>query len=69
MNSLQEAYYGCAVCPKSFKFTKHLAKHVEESHSRKVLQNKPSNEEIDKKDLRQIGTVERFWNPPLRGCL
>ena len=48
MNSLQEAYYGCAVCPKSFKFTKHLAKHVEENHSRKYLQNKPNNEEVYK---------------------
>ena len=43
MNSLQEAYYGCAVCPKAFKFTKHLAKHVEESHSKKDLQNKPNS--------------------------
>ena len=43
MNSLQEAYYGCAVCPKAFKFTKHLAKHVEESHSKKDLQNKSNN--------------------------
>ena len=48
MNSLQEAYYGCAVCPKAFKFTKHLAKHVEESHSKKDLQNKPYNEEVNK---------------------
>ena len=43
MNSLQEAYYGCVVCPKAFKFTKHLAKHVEESHSKKDLQNKSNN--------------------------
>ena len=43
MNCLQEAYYGCAVCPKAFKFPNHLARHVEESHSKKDLQNKSNN--------------------------
>ena len=54
MNCLQEAYYGCAVCPKAFKFTKHLAKHVEESHSKKNLQNKHNNEEINKNIDKQV---------------
>ena len=48
MNCLQEVY-GCAVCQKSFKFPKHLAKHVEESHSRKDLQNKEVDKSIDNK--------------------